>query len=118
MACLAPGRDSSGTWAVVTVAPAPVRQSGRCRSVVLKGSWNRADPTGYKVVVVPFKDGKPEGSYTNFMTGFWIGGSERAEVWGRPAAIAQTKDGALLIADDTAGTIWRVDCVAPAQLTC
>jgi glucose/arabinose dehydrogenase len=76
--------------------------------VVLKGSWNRSEPTGYKVVRVPFKDGRPEGSYDNFMTGFWVSGQQRAEVWGRPAAIAQTKDGALLVADDTAGTIWRI----------
>jgi glucose/arabinose dehydrogenase len=83
--------------------------------VVLKGSWNRADPTGYKVVRVPFHDGRPEGSYVNFMTGFWVAGRDRAQVWGRPAAIAQTKDGALLIADDTAGTIWRVAYTGPRQ---
>jgi glucose/arabinose dehydrogenase len=76
--------------------------------VALKGSWNRSDPTGYKVVRVPFKDGKPEGSYQNFMTGFWVSGVHRAEVWGRPAALAIAKDGALLVADDTGGTIWRV----------
>jgi glucose/arabinose dehydrogenase len=75
---------------------------------VLKGSWNRSAPTGYKVVRVPFKDGRPVGSYENFMTGFWVSGRERAEVWGRPAAIALAKDGALLVADDVAGTIWRV----------
>ena len=70
--------------------------------VVLKGSWNRAEPTGYKVVRVPFKDGRPEGSYQNFTTGFWVAGSRRAEVWGRPAAIAQAKDGSFYVADDTA----------------
>ena len=56
--------------------------------VALKGSWNRSDPTGYKVVRVPFKDGRPEGGYENFVTGFWVSGSERAEVWGRPVALA------------------------------
>jgi glucose/arabinose dehydrogenase len=76
--------------------------------VALKGSWNRSDPTGYKVVRVPFKDGRPEGGYENFVTGFWVSGSERAEVWGRPVALAVTKDGALLVADDTGGTIWRI----------
>jgi glucose/arabinose dehydrogenase len=76
--------------------------------VALKGSWNRSEPTGYKVVRVPFKDGKPEGYYENFATGFWVSGERRAEVWGRPAALAVTRDGALLIADDTGGTIWRV----------
>src|SRR6516165_6297889 len=76
--------------------------------VALKGSWNRSVPTGYKVVRVPFKDGKPEGYYENFATGFWVSGERRAEVWGRPASLAITADGALLIADDTAGTIWRI----------
>ena len=65
--------------------------------VALKGSWNRSDPTGYKVVRVPFKDGRPEAGYENFATGFWVSGRERAEVWGRPAALAVTKDGALLV---------------------
>jgi len=76
--------------------------------VALKGSWNRSEPTGYKVVRVPFKDGKPQGFYQNFVTGFWVSGMHRAEVWGRPAALAVAKDGSLLIADDTGGTIWRV----------
>jgi glucose/arabinose dehydrogenase len=76
--------------------------------VALKGSWNRSEPTGYKVVYLPFKDGRPQGDYENFMTGFWVGGIDRAEVWGRPAALALAKDGALLVADDTGGTIWRI----------
>jgi glucose/arabinose dehydrogenase len=76
--------------------------------VALKGSWNSSRPTGYKVVRVPFKDGKPEGFYENFVTGFWASGEARAEVWGRPAALAIAKDGALLVADDTGGTIWRI----------
>ncbi len=76
--------------------------------VVLRGSWNRSEPTGYKVVRVPFKNGRPEGHYENFVTGFWISGEQRAEVWGRPAALAVAKDGSLLVADDTGGTIWRI----------
>ena len=83
--------------------------------VALKGSWNRSEPTGYKVVRVPFKDGKPEGYYENFMTGFWASGERRAEVWGRPAALAVAKDGALLVADDTGGTIWRVSYTQKTQ---
>jgi glucose/arabinose dehydrogenase len=76
--------------------------------VALKGSWNRSEPTGYKIVRVPFKDGRPEGYYENFATGFWASGEHRAEVWGRPAALAVAKDGSLLVADDTGGTIWRI----------
>jgi glucose/arabinose dehydrogenase len=76
--------------------------------VALKGSWNRSEPTGYKIVRVPFKNGRPEGHYENFVVGFWTSGEKQAEVWGRPAALAITKDGALLIADDTGGTIWLI----------
>src|SRR6266851_3078923 len=76
--------------------------------VAVKGSWNRSEPTGYKIVRVPFKDGKPEGYYENFATGFWASGEHRAEVWGRPTALAVAKDGSLLVADDTGGTIWRI----------
>jgi glucose/arabinose dehydrogenase len=84
--------------------------------VALKGSWNRSEPTGYKVVRVPFKDGRPEGYYENFVVGFWVSGRGPAEVWGRPAALAVAKDGSLLIADDTGGTIWRVSyAAAPRQ---
>jgi len=76
--------------------------------VALHGSWNSGQPTGYKIVRVPFKDGRPEGWYENFATGFWASGEHRAEVWGRPAALAVAKDGSLLVADDTGGTIWRI----------
>lgn len=81
--------------------------------VAVKGSWNRSLPTGYKIVLVPFKNGRPEGWYQNFATGFWTAGEDRAEVWGRPAALAVAKDGALLVADDTGGTIWRIAYTGP-----
>ena len=87
----------------------PRRSIGAHAFVALKGSWNRSEPTGYKVVRVPFKEGKPEGYYENFMVGFWASGERRAEVWGRPAALQRmSRDGSLLVADDTGGTIWRV----------
>jgi glucose/arabinose dehydrogenase len=83
--------------------------------VALRGSWNRSEPTGYKVVRVPFKDGRPEGYYENFVTGFWVSGATQAEVWGRPAALAIAQDGALFIADDTGGTIWRISYTGERQ---
>jgi len=76
--------------------------------VALKGSWNRADPTGYKLVRVKFADGGPVGWYENFLTGFWTEGDARATVWGRPASVAFLPDGGLLVADDTGGTVWRI----------
>jgi glucose/arabinose dehydrogenase len=76
--------------------------------VALHGSWNASRPTGYKIVRVPFKDGRPAGYYENFLTGFWIAGTKTAQVWGRPAGLAVAADGSLLIADDVSNAVWRV----------
>lgn len=76
--------------------------------IALKGSWNRSTPTGYSVVRVRMSNGRPTGTYENFMTGFWVGGSETAEVWGRPVDVATAPDGALFVVDESGGTIWRV----------
>jgi hypothetical protein len=73
--------------------------------VALHGSWNRAARTGYKIVRVVFKDGKPTGAYEDFLTGFVQG--DRA-VWGRPVGVAVDRTGALLIGEDGNSTIWRV----------
>ncbi len=73
--------------------------------VAMHGSWNRDGRTGYKVVMLPFKDGKPTGQYQDFMTGFVLSDKE---VWGRPVGIAVAKDGSLLVTEDGNGTIWRV----------
>lgn len=71
------------------------------------GSWNRSAISGYKVVFVPFKDGKPAGKPEDFLTGF-VADADKAEVYGRPVGITLTPDGALLVADDVSGIIWRV----------
>ncbi len=81
--------------------------------VAFHGSWNAAKPRGYKIVRVPFEDGKPRGGYENFATGFWHAGASPAQVWGRPAGLAVAKDGSLLIADDSGGAIWRISYRAP-----
>jgi glucose/arabinose dehydrogenase len=73
--------------------------------VTLHGSWNRAKRTGYKVVRLPFRNGKPTGEYEDFMTGFVISDKQ---VWGRPVGVAVAKDGSLLVSEDGNGTIWRV----------
>ncbi|OAF03653.1 sorbosone dehydrogenase [Bradyrhizobium centrolobii] len=69
------------------------------------GSWNRSKRTGYKVIRIRVKDGKPTGEYEDFVTGFVI--NDR-DVWGRPVGVAVAKDGSLLVSEDGNGTIWRV----------
>ena len=76
--------------------------------VALHGSWNSAQPTGYKVVRIPFGADGPAEYYENFVTGFWLRGTSPAQVFGRPVGLAVAADGSLLIADDTSQTIWRV----------
>lgn len=82
--------------------------------VALQGSWNSAVPTGYKVVRIPFENGRPLGWYENFVTGFWVDtekgwtGSMQAQVIGKPNGLALWHDGSLLIADAASNTVWRV----------
>ncbi|ODT19454.1 MAG: sorbosone dehydrogenase [Kaistia sp. SCN 65-12] len=73
--------------------------------VALHGSWNRGGPTGYKVVRLPMRDGRPTGGYEDFMTGFVL--SDGA-LWGRPVGVAVGRDGALYVSEDANGTVWRV----------
>jgi glucose/arabinose dehydrogenase len=69
------------------------------------GSWNRKPRAGYKVIFVPFKDGKPSGGPQDVLTGFL---NETGEAQGRPVGVRLDKHGALLVADDVGNTIWRV----------
>lgn len=69
------------------------------------GSWNRNPRSGYKVVFVPFNNGKPDGAAEDILTGF-LSASE--EAMGRPVGVAVDKAGALLVADDVGDIIWRV----------
>ncbi|WP_428231384.1 PQQ-dependent sugar dehydrogenase [Flavobacterium sp.] len=71
------------------------------------GSWNRAKISGYKVVFVPFANGKPSGKPEDFLTGF-ISNADKAEVFGRPVAVTVMQDGSLLVNDDSGNTIWKV----------
>ena len=69
------------------------------------GSWNRRPHSGYKVIFVPFKDGRPAGAPIDLLTGFL---SEDGQAFGRPVGVALDKRGALLVADDVGNVIWRV----------
>lgn len=73
--------------------------------VAMHGSWNRKPPTGYKVVRITFENGNPVG-FEDFVTGFLL--PDRTGQFGRPAGLAELRDGSLLISDDANGVIYRV----------
>jgi glucose/arabinose dehydrogenase len=70
------------------------------------GSWNRSKLSGYRVVFVPFANGRPAGPPRDILTGF-LAPDERAS-YGRPVGVAIGPDGSLLVADDVGDVIWRV----------
>ena len=69
------------------------------------GSWNRKPRSGYKVVFVPFANGKPSGNPVDVLTGFV---DKEGDASGRPVGVVIDKKGGLLVADDVGNTIWRV----------
>ena len=69
------------------------------------GSWNRKPLSGYKVIFVPFSQGRPSGLPIDVLTGFV---DQNGKARGRPVGVAIDKHGALLVADDVGNTVWRV----------
>ncbi|MFJ5298722.1 PQQ-dependent sugar dehydrogenase [Pseudomonas sp. NPDC088368] len=69
------------------------------------GSWNRENPVGYKVVFVPFSNGKPSGEPVDFATGFR---GDDGKTRGRPVGVTVDSRGGVIIADDLSNTVWRV----------
>lgn len=69
------------------------------------GSWNRRPPSGYKVVFVPFADGRPQGEPIDVLTGFL---DARGRAQGRPVGVAPDGRGGLLVADDVGNVVWRI----------
>lgn len=70
----------------------------------MHGSWNRAEPVGYKVVFVPFRAGRPAGPPVDFVTGFQADG----KTMGRPVGVTVDPRGAVIVADDLSNVVWRV----------
>ncbi len=91
------------TWSGATGLPAAYRNG---MFVGEHGSWDRSPPSGYKVVFVPFADGKPSGLPQDVVTGFLE--PDLKHTHGRPVGVAIDKTGALLVADDVGNTVWRV----------
>jgi glucose/arabinose dehydrogenase len=69
------------------------------------GSWNRRPHSGYKVIFVPFEDGRPAGAPVDVLSGFL---SAEGDAFGRPVGVAIDRQGALLVADDVGNRVWRV----------
>ena len=69
------------------------------------GSWNRRPQSGYKVIFVPFENGKPAGAPVDVLSGFL---SNDGNAYGRPVGVALDNKGALLVADDVGNVVWRV----------
>jgi glucose/arabinose dehydrogenase len=69
------------------------------------GSWNRNPLDGYQVVFVPFANGRPQMPAQFFLTGFL---NAKQQIQGRPVGVVVDKTGALLVADDVGGIVWRV----------
>jgi glucose/arabinose dehydrogenase len=91
--------------------PAMGGQFGNGVFVGEHGSWNRDPPVGYKVVFVPFRDGRPSGDPIDFVTGFR---TRDGDTRGRPVGVSVDPRGALIVADDLSNTIWRVTPTHPA----
>jgi glucose/arabinose dehydrogenase len=69
------------------------------------GSWNRKPRSGYKVIFVPFANGRPSGEAVDVLKGFV---DSHGTAFGRPVGVALARDGSLLVADDVGNTVWRV----------
>jgi glucose/arabinose dehydrogenase len=74
------------------------------------GSWDRTVLNGYKIVYVPFENGRPAGPAEDVVTGFLVDGNKAR---GRPVGLAVDGNGGLLIADDTGNSVWRVSSASP-----
>ena len=71
------------------------------------GSWNRAKRSGYQIVFVAFKNGKPSADPVPFMTGM-VPDAGGHDVYGRPVGVAVAPDGSLLVSDDGADVVYRI----------
>ncbi|UKP00805.1 PQQ-dependent sugar dehydrogenase [Nostoc sp. UHCC 0870] len=76
--------------------------------VAFRGSWNRDRGTGYKIVFVPFNtQGRPQGYYEDFLTGFLLNPSIPS-TWGRPVGLLVLPDGSLLVTEEANNRIYRI----------
>ncbi len=84
--------------------------------VALRGSWNRSNGTGYKIIFIPFgDDNRPRGYYEDFVTGFLLD-PKTPTTWGRPVGMLCLPDGSILFTEESNNRIYRVqfDAANPA----
>jgi glucose/arabinose dehydrogenase len=79
--------------------------SSRGAYVGQHGSWNRRPRSGYKVIFIPFANGRPSGAAQDLLTGFV---NDDGEAYGRPVGVVFDRRGGLLVADDVGNVVWRV----------
>ena len=96
----------TGASTAGAAASFPARYRGGA-FVAFRGSWNKSRGTGYKVVHVPFENGRAVGSYEDFLTGFLIDPAGPT-TWGRPVGLLVLPDGSLLVTEEANGRIYRV----------
>ncbi len=100
---LGPHTASLGlVWSGINALPVPFRNG---MFVGQHGSWNRTPRSGYRVIFVPFVDGRPSGQPIDVLTGFL---NDDGKAMGRPVGVAIDAHGALLVADDVGNVVWRV----------
>jgi glucose/arabinose dehydrogenase len=74
--------------------------------IAQRGSWNRSEFAGFRVAFLPFRAGVPAGPMEDFLSGFVA--PDEGTVYGRPIGLAVLPDGSLLVSDDAANVVWRV----------
>ena len=75
--------------------------------IALRGSSNRARRTGYSIVFIPFRNGKPSGPQEDFLTGFMLDPDSK-EVWGRPVGLLERKDGSMVMSEDGGNKLYLI----------
>jgi len=107
---LGPHTGSLGLASSANAAPGPRFADGMF--VGQHGSWNRKPRSGYKVIFIPFANGKPSGEAIDVLTGFI---TDDGDAMGRPVGVAIDRHGGLLVADDVGNTVWRVTATGNAE---
>ena len=87
------------------VAPLGLAMTSEGAYVGQHGSWNRRPLSGFNVVFIAFRDGRPSGAPVEVLNGFV---SPEGEAWGRPVGVAIDGKGGLLVADDVGNAVWRL----------